>query len=193
MKETPATLQKKLNTLAAAHTDQKQYYEKEAKKLKRENTRLHNANVRLNITVSNHMEDAARLESLDEEVKDLRGDNYSLKQAKNKIVEEGSNLKRTVSSLVGEKEQLEAVLKHIQGDIRVVSEVLYGQEFDPSNIDKLMPMMSNGIEYVPKASVESVGPYVEPVQHLLRIIWRHTYWGLNPFSSRDFLYGETPR
>ena len=139
------------------------------------------------------MEDAARLESLDEEAKDLRGDNYSLKQAKNKIVEEGSNLKRTVSCLVGDKEQLEAVLRHIQGDIKVVSEVLWGTEFDPSNLDKLMPMMSNGVEYIPRSLVQDNFPRPEPVQHLLRIIWRHTHWGLNPFSERNYLYGETPR
>lgn len=175
---------------------ERELLKKEVTKLRRENTRLANANVKLNTTISKMATDAAASSDWEKRWGEVRSELSDITRSKNKAIESKVTLERTVSSLVGEKEQLEAVLKHIQGDIRVVSEVLYGQEFDPSNIDKLMPMMSNGIEYVPKVSAESVGPYVEPVQHLLRIIWRHTYWGLNPMNfvpAGHQLYGDSPR
>jgi hypothetical protein len=163
----------------------------EMTQLKRENTRLAKAVVKQKAGIDSRQKLIDASSDWEKRWSDVRNDLSSVTRSKNELVEAKAKLERTVSSLVGEKDQLEAVMRNIQGDIRVVSEVLYGQDYDPSNIDRLMPMMSNGIQYVPREQVDSVGPYVEPVQHLLRIIWRHTYWGLQPFSA-DGSY-QTPR
>jgi hypothetical protein len=154
----------------------------EITQLKRENTRLAKAVVRQKKGIDDRQAIIDAAPAWEKRWGDVRNELSDVKRAKNNLQEEKTKLERSNSSLIQEKDQLEAVLSNIQRDIKVVSEAIYGEDFDPSNIDRLMPMMSQGIEYIPRQQVEG-GPYVEPNQRLLRIIWRHTYWGLNPFMT----------
>lgn len=119
----------------------------------------------------------------------------SLKRAKNAAIETISDLERSVSNLSQEVSNHETNLKDIQRDMKTVCEACYGQAFDPEwRGDRPDNMWQDGIEYTRVNSEgevpSTVDPYIEPVQRLLRIIWRRTHWGLNPLILRDY---QSPR
>lgn len=175
---------------------EREQLQKEVTKLRRENTRLANANVKLNTTISKMATDAAAGSDWEKRWGEARSEMSDITRSKNKIVEQHSALANENSKLCSRVTQHEALLRDIQRDMRTACELMYGQDFDPSNIDRLMPMMSGGVEYVPRVNGETVGGYVEPAQRLIRMIWRHTHWGLNPINQDRSInhgyYGESP-
>ena len=128
----------------------------------------------------------AKIEALEEQIKDLRGDLYSAKQAKNKLVEEKSSLERTVAQQTQQISNHENLLRDIQRDMKTVCEAAYGNIFDPTwRGDDPDSLWHDGGEY--RRVMQSTGEvlnkpteYLEPGQRLLRMIWRRCHWGLNP-------------
>ncbi|GAG55355.1 unnamed protein product [marine sediment metagenome] len=167
--------------------------------LKRENTRLANANVKLNKCISTLTTEAAAGSDWEKRWGEARSELSDVIRAKNKLVEEKSSLERTVSGQGQEIRNHEALLRDMQRDMKTVCEAIYGQDFNPEWMgDRPLHIYQDGLEYAPiNQNGVTVGPaehcYVEPIQRLLRMLWRRTHWGLNPLMDIDRIYGESPR
>jgi len=113
----------------------------------------------------------------------------SLKRAKNAAIETISDLEREVSNQRQELDNHNKNLRDIQRDMKTVCEAVYGNDFDPEwRGDRPMNIYQDGMEYAPLSMHSTIGPaeYVEPMQRLMRMIWRRTHWGLNPLILRDY-------
>jgi hypothetical protein len=159
----------------------------EMTQLKRENTRLAKAVVKQKAGIDARQKLIDASSDWEKRWSDVRNDLSSVTRSKNDLVESKASLERTVSAQAQEIINFEALLKDIQRDMTTGCELMYGQDFDPSNIERLMPMMSAGVEYVPRLQTEGASGYVEPAQRLIRMIWRRTHWGLNPLMERAYV------
>lgn len=110
-----------------------------------------------------------------------------LKRAKNKLVEDKASLERTVSRQTKEILNHEDNLRDIQRDMRTVCEAAYGNHFDPEwkgDDPNALCLWHDGGEYrrVDHQIANQPEEYLEPVQRLLRMIWRRTHWALHPLA-----------
>jgi len=159
--------------------------------LKRENTRLAKAVARQEKGILDRQVIIDAAPDWEKSWGDVRAELSDVKRAKNDLVEAKAAAEKTVKDQANLLSQHRAMLKDIQRDIETACEIIYGAEFDPSNIERLMPMMSGGIEYVPEATLtEGPSSYVDPTQRLVRMVWRRTHWGLNPLVHHDHLYAH---
>ena len=140
-----------------------------------------------------------KAKTLSEQIEILRAsnserleENNSLKRAKNALVEEKAKLERSVTSLSRLISNHEHLLKDIQRDMKTVCEAAYGHHFDPEWYgDRPDNVWQNGVEYTRAPSnnnsdmpTTSPSEYLEPIQRLVRMIWRRTHWGLNPMIDQ---------
>ena len=130
---------------------------------------------------------------------DVRSELSDVTRSKNDLVEKKASLERTVSGQAKEISNHEDLLRDIQRDMKTVCEAAYGSHFDPTwRGDDPETLWHDGGEYrrVMQSTdqpVTSTNEYLEPIQRLVRMIWRRTHWGLNPLVLRDYTYGESPR
>lgn len=163
---------------------ERELLKKEVTKLRRENTRLANANVNLNNTINANLKQAATHEALVERHGELQEELSSIKAAKNKLANQAGEDRALLQSSENLVEQLQAAMSKIQDEMSVVCEAVYGQHFDPRWTGDAPDTIDNsGITYARIYNTDmpaSPTEYLEPVQRLLRMIWRRTHWALNP-------------
>jgi hypothetical protein len=152
----------------------------ELTKLKRENTRLHNANVSLNEVVNKQLEE-------DGVTGELRTQLDASRRECGKLLKASTQDRKDLANSENLVENYQAMCRTIQNDMKVVCEAQYGQEFDPQWYGDQQPnIYHNGTEYAPTINTSSPlaetrpTEYLEPHQRLLRMIWRRLHWGLNP-------------
>ena len=105
------------------------------------------------------------------------------------LVKAEDGLKRGISGQAQQISNHEDLLRDIQRDMKTVCEAAYGHHFDPTwRGDDPETLWHDGGEYrrVMQSTdqpVTSTNEYLEPIQRLVRMIWRRTHWGLNPLTD----------
>ena len=108
------------------------------------------------------------------------------------LVKAEDGLKRGISGQAQQISNHEDLLRDIQRDMKTVCEAAYGHHFDPEWYgDRPDNVWQNGVEYTRAPSnnnsdmpTTSPSEYLEPIQRLVRMIWRRTHWGLNPLLDQ---------